>query len=188
MVDSIPPPLKKPSGKVHWHPQRLVLPSGSKPSSIAAEQGQHPTMHGALVDGPSQSVAEDDKDHLSTSVSTSISSSGRAQSWTRPPARRPSLRRTKRIATRTFPAPMRSRSSKISLSAKERPPKERSNTSLWAPLNASSELQPMSHLVTGAHPAKALDTGPPRTYTSCPGGGNPKTSKVRPANEVRVTD
>jgi hypothetical protein len=190
MVDSISPPptLKKPNGKFHWDEQHLVLPSGSKLFPIATEQGQHPTMHDALVGGPSQSVAGDNKDHLTASASASVSPSSRAQSWTRPPARRPSLRRTKHIATRTFPPPIRPRSSKISLSAKQRPPKEHSDASLWIPLNASSEPRPMSRFVTSTHPARTLDTGPPRTYASRPGGGNSRTSKVRqPADEVRVT-
>lgn len=162
MADLIPPPRtsKKLNEKFHWDPQRLVFSSSPKSSPIGTEQGQHPTGHYAMG-GPSQPGPGNDKDSLTTSVS----SSSRAQSWTRPLARRPSLRRSKRIAPRTFPPPIRPRSSKILPSTKEGPPKERSATSL-----------------------KTLNTGPPRTYPFRPGGSYPKTNEVRrPVNAVRVT-
>jgi|SRR6266850_34826 len=185
MADLIPPPRtsKKLDEKIHWDPQRLVLSSSPKPSPIATEQGQHSMRHDALGD-PSQPSPGNDKDTLTASVS----SSSRAQSCTRPLARRPSLRRSKRIAPRTFPQPVRPRSSKILLSAKEGPPKKSNATSLWTPLNASPEPQHTSRFVASGHPAKTLNTGPPRTYPFRPGGSYPKTNEVRrPVYEVRVT-
>jgi hypothetical protein len=132
------------------------------------------------LEGPSQPAPGNDKDSLTASVP----SSSRAQSRTRPLARRPSLRRSKRIAPRTFPPPVRPRSSKILLSAKEGPPKECG--AIPPPLNASPEPQHTSRFVASGHRAtKALNAGPPRTYSSRPGGSCPKIDEVRqPVDEV----
>jgi len=184
MTDSISPPQvpKRLDGKIYWDPQRLVRPSSSKASPKAPERRQHPTTHDSPVEGPSQPVARNDKDTLIASVSAST-----AQSRTRPPARRPSLRRTKRISARKFTAPVRQRSPKIALSVKERTPTDRSDTSPYVPVDASSEPRATSRYVASA-PAKTMNTGPPKAYPSRPGTTYPYISKEKPpVDRVRVT-
>lgn len=184
MSDSISPPRvpKRSDEKILWDPQRLVRPSSSKPSPKAPERGQRPTTHDAPVEGPSQPVAGNDKDTLVAAVSAR-----RAQSRPRPPARRPSLRRTKRISARTFSAPVRPRSSKIALSVKERTSTERNDTPPRIPVGASSEPRPTSRYVISS-PAKTMNTGPPKAYPSRPGTTYPYTGKEEPpVDKVRVT-
>lgn len=183
MTDSIPPQVpNRLDGKIYWDPQRLVRPSSSKASPKAPERRQHPTTHDAPVEGPSQLVAGSDKDTLIASVSTST-----AQSRTRPPARRPSLRRTKRISARKFTAPVRQRSPKTALAVKERTPTEHSDTSPYVPVDASSEPRATSHYVASV-PAKTMNTGPPKAYPSHPGATYPYISKEKsPVDKVRVT-
>ena len=181
MTDSIPPPQvpKWPDGKISWDPQRLVRPSSSKASPQAPERRQHPTTHDVLVEGPPQPVAENDKDSLIASVSAST-----AQSRTRPPARRPSLRRTKRISARKFTAPVRQRSPKIALAVRERTPAEHSDASPCVPVDASSEPRATSRYVAGV----PVNTEPPKAYPSRPGTTYPYISKEKsPVNKVRVT-
>jgi hypothetical protein len=183
MTDSISLPQvpKQLYEKIYSDPQRIVRSSNSTPSSRAPKRGQHPTTHDALVEGPSL-VAGNDKAALMASVSAS-----RAQSRTRPPVRRPSLRRTKRISARTFTAPVRPRSSKITLSVKERTHTERSDTSSQLPVDALSEPRTTSHYVASA-PAKTMNTGPPKAHTPRPGTTYPYTSKGKPPiDKVRVT-
>ena len=183
MTDSIPPPRvpKRRDEEILWDPQRLVRPSSSSPSPKAPERRQHPTTHDAPVEDPSQPVVGNDKDTLMASVSAR-----RAQSRTRPPARRPSLRRTKRISARTFSAPVRPRSSKITLSVKERTPTGHNDTFPWIPVDASSDPPPTSRYVISA-PAKMMNTGPPKAYPYSPGTTYPHTSKEKPpVDKVRV--
>jgi hypothetical protein len=188
MADSIPPPQtsKRLDEKIHWDPQRFVrvLPSGSKPSPIVTERGQHPATHDASAGNPSQPITRNDKDSLAASVSPS-----RAQSWIRPPARRPSLRRTKRVAARavTFTPPVPPRSSKIALSTNARKSIQRGATSRWNPSNASSKSHPTLRYVAGT-PAKTLNTGPPRVYPFRPARDTyPIMSEERPpVGDVRV--
>lgn len=182
-MDSISPSQvqKHLDEKIYWDPQRIVRTPGSKPSPRAPERGQHPTTHDTPVEGLSL-VAGNDKDTLMTSVSAS-----RAQSRTRPPVRRPSLRRTKRISARTFTAPVRPRSSKITLSVKERTHTERSDTSSQFPVDVLSEPRTTSHYVASA-PAMTMSTGSPNAYASRPGTTYPYTSKEQPPiGKVRVT-
>jgi hypothetical protein len=181
MTDSTPPPEvpKRLDGKIYWDPQRLVRPSSSKASPKAPERRQNPTGHDAPVEDPSPPVAGNDKDTL-VSAST-------AQSRTRPPARRPSLRRTKRISARKFIAPVRQRSPKIALSVKERTPTRRGDTSPYVPVDASSEPRATSRYVVGA-PTKTMNTGPPKAYPFRTGTTYPYISKEKPpVDEVRVT-
>lgn len=179
MTDSISPQVpKRLDEKIDWDPQCLVRPSSSKGSPRATERGQHTTTHDVLVEGPSKPVAGNDKDTLAS----------RAQTRTRPRARRPSLRRTKRISARTFTAPVRPRSSKIALSVKERTPTERGDTSPWIPVDASSEPRLTSRYVASA-PAKTANTGFLKEYPSRLGTTYPYISKGQlPVDKVRVTD
>ena len=183
MTDSISPHQvpKRLNEEIRWDPQRFVRTSGSELPPKALEREQHPTTHNATVEGPSL-VAGNDKGTSMTSVSAS-----RAQSRTRPPMRRPSLRRTKRISARTFTAPVRPRSSRITLSAKDRTPTERRDASLRFPVDALSEPRTTSRYVASA-PAKTMNTGPQKAYTPRTGTTYPYTSKEKPpVDKVRVT-
>jgi hypothetical protein len=123
MIDSTPPPQHpaRLGGEVSWDPQRFVLPSGSRSSPTATGREEYPIAQNGLADGGHSlpAVTRRGNDHPGA-LSSSL-----AQLATRMPARRPSLRRTEHLPSRTFPPRVRQRTSKSQPSAKERIPVER---------------------------------------------------------------
>ena len=182
MADPIAPSQTKlPNERLCWDTQRLVLPSGFQSSSTAIKRRQHPMTYDAPRGRPSQTITGNNK-----YPGTAPYSASRAQSWTLPPTRGPSVQGTQRVAARTFPPPVRPRPSKISLTAR----RERVRSALpppWITINAPSQHRPTSHSVARAPPARALNTGSPLAYPLRPEAAYLNTSEERrPVNEVRV--
>ncbi|KAI0287661.1 hypothetical protein BC826DRAFT_741690 [Russula brevipes] len=139
MTDQVPPKRhsKWLDGKFSWDPQRLVRPSSSKASPIATARGKQPTTMG---EGGSSSESQPATGNDDTEGHRAASDfPHEARSGTRLPARRPALRRSKRIPPRTFPRPLRPRAPRIPLPAKERPSSKHIASSLRGPNNTSSQ-------------------------------------------------
>lgn len=190
MIDSISSSqsFKWLDGKIYWDPQRLVLPSSSKSPSTAAERGQHPINPNSLtgVGGSSQHVTGNDKDHPAASSHASW-----AQSGTRPLARRPSLRRAKRIPARNFPQSVRPRLLMTSPLTQGGMPIRHNATSLGVPSNAALEPRPTLRNADGivsAPGTKTFNTGHSMAYPFRTGDAHPNAGeKTRPVDEVRMT-
>lgn len=194
-MDSLLPPQNPAQlgGKVSWNPQRFVLPSGSRSLPSTTGRDKFPIIQDSLAWGGRSSppVAERDNDHH-PGVS---SSPPEAQSMTRVPARRPSLRRTKHLPARTFLPQVQQGTSHLSLSVKEQGPIKRGATFPKAPSLASLELGSTARNADGPAPYPQVDgasdaagftiydTSPPNAYTSYNEGAYPNTG-----GESRLAD